>query len=105
MALSFTSAALVKRRTNSRIRPIRPISDISPISPRQSSSVCDGSFDCGRCDDFGNDGLNFNCDQSCGLCPLCALFYIKPGCDYCKQGTNSCKRNCKDGIVKCDQCC
>ena len=64
---------------------------------------CPGSAACSKCDAFG-EGFQFTCDQSCNMCPLCKIFYVKPGCDYCDQGVSVRQDNCKIGEVICDKC-
>merc|ERR1712203_189236 len=49
-------------------------------------SVCPGSSSCSKCADFNGDGVFGDCDNSCNMCQQCALFCLKPGCDYCKKG-------------------
>merc|ERR1712156_826137 len=71
----------------------------------QPASPC-SEADCSQCSVFqGGDSFKTNCDQSCALCPLCSLFYIRPGCDYCNDGPEVCTRNCKKGIALCEKCC
>ena len=67
-------------------------------------SVCPGSSSCSKCADFNGDSVFGDCDNSCNMCPLCALFYVKPGCDYCKKGVDGCKKDCKEGMAICDKC-
>jgi len=67
-------------------------------------SVCPGSSSCSKCADFNGDSVFGDCDNSCNMCPLCALFYVKPGCDYCKKGVDACKKDCKEGMAICDKC-
>merc|ERR1712008_604549 len=64
---------------------------------------CPGNEACSKCDAFG-ENHQFTCDQSCNMCPLCKIFYVKPGCDYCDQGVSVCQDNCKIGEVICDKC-
>merc|ERR1711981_88106 len=69
-------------------------------------TTCPGVDACSKCDAFkATDAHKFlSCDQSCSLCPLCSIMYVKPGCDYCKEGVTDCKDNCSIGAVVCDKC-
>ena len=72
---------------------------------RADPAICPGTSECSICDDFqGSDFGLGDCDASCNMCPLCALFYVKPGCDYCKNGVDGCKRDCKNGKRICELC-
>ena len=68
--------------------------------------VCPGATACSKCDAFkSGNGFEFlTCEKSCELCPLCSVIYVKPGCDYCKEGTSNCSDNCAIGEIICDKC-
>merc|ERR1712045_573027 len=110
IAISLTSSSIVKRQ--SEFKPIEPIAPIRTRTIAQSRPTCSAST-CRQCKtDFGRTGiLNFNCDQGCGLCPLCNLFPgANPNCKHCKNGKNNrqkinnCKSRCKEGKKICDDC-
>merc|ERR1712004_166016 len=71
------------------------LSSSSSLVKRQTSR----GRDCSKCKDFGGNS-NYNCNKQCELCPLCKVFSAK-GCNYCKQGTGSCKRKCNSGKSIC----
>merc|ERR1712083_953771 len=94
IAISLTSSSIVKRQTN-----------------------CVSA--CRQCKtDFGSSSgllgglIKFNCDQGCGMCPLCNLPLggNVSNCKHCKQGSNmrqkinNCKNRCKEGKRICDNC-
>ena len=70
---------------------------------RAEASICPGSQSCSKCSDFGSDE-DIQCEQKCKLCPLCKIFYVKPGCDYCGEGVEGCTRDCNKGKIICNQC-
>merc|ERR1712083_140577 len=80
-AITLSSSFLTKRQTN------------------EISNQCAGA-ECQKCQDFGGES-EFNCLQSCSLCPLCQIFFIKPGCDYCTEGVQACEENCIRGRQIC----
>merc|ERR1712083_419888 len=109
IAISLTSSSIVKRQIKpidpiDPIRPIDPTTPITSVTPITEVDQKECANACARCADFGDSGLNFNCAQSCGFCPLCRLFYVKPGCDYCTEGTDVCKVNCIKGKEICRRC-
>merc|ERR1712141_792528 len=74
-------------------------------------TTCPGTAACAKCENAfssNNDGYKFeNCEKSCDLCPLCKLFHISPGCDYCGdnyEAVADCKGNCVIGETICPKC-